>query len=68
MSSDLSAPERRENVKKCFFPLKKAGKGTVLLVDDIYTTGATSNYCSKLLRKMGFEKVYLAVAMIRTND
>lgn len=64
----LSAAQRRENVKKCFFATENKYSGTVLLVDDIYTTGATSNYCAKLLRKMGFEKVYLAISMIRTED
>jgi len=68
MQHTLSAAERRENVKKCYFGTELVGKGTVLLVDDIYTTGATSNYCSRLLKKMGFEKVYLAIALIRTID
>lgn len=64
----LSAAERRENVKKCYFSKDIRGIGSVLLVDDIYTTGATTNHCSRLLRKMGFDEVYLAVAMIRTDD
>lgn len=64
----LNASQRKQNVKKCFFPTDKKGSGTVLLVDDIYTTGATANYCSYLLRKMGFSRVYLAMGFIRTND
>ena len=64
----LNATERRENVKKCYFKTDTPGKGTVLLVDDVYTTGATANYCSRLLHEMGFEKVYLAVALIRADD
>ena len=64
----LSASERKRNVRKCYFPTEKKGSGTVLLVDDIYTTGATANYCSYLLRKMGFDKVYLTTGFIRTND
>lgn len=64
----LSAPARKKNVRKCYFPTDKKGSGTVLLVDDIYTTGATANYCSYLLRKMGFDKVYLTAGFIRTND
>lgn len=62
---NLTAYQRRENVKKCYFKTEFKGEGTVLLVDDIYTTGSTSDYCSKLLLEMGFKKVYLAVAMIR---
>ena len=64
----LSAAQRRENVKKCYFPKDIKGEGTVLLVDDIFTTGATTNHCSRLLRKMGFNEVYIAVAMIRADD
>lgn len=64
----LSLAERRKNVKKCYFKTNAVFDGTVLLVDDIYTSGATANYCSKLLLQMGFSKVYIAIALIRTYE
>ena len=65
----LSREERKRNVRKCYLPGKKTFEGgTVLLVDDVYTTGETANYCSRLLRKMGFDKVYLGIATIRCSE
>ena len=64
----LNAAARRENVKKCFFKTNVQANGTVVLIDDIYTTGSTANYCSKLLLEMGFDSVYVAVATIRCEE
>jgi len=35
---------------------------TVLLVDDVFTTGATAAACSRELVKLGARRVYVAVA------
>jgi ComF family protein len=64
----LNPKERRDNVKGAFFvtdpPLVK-GKH-VLLVDDLYTTGATVKECAKVLRKAGARRVeVLTVARVR---
>lgn len=37
---------------------------TVLLVDDVFTTGSTVNECSKMLIKYGAKKVYVATCTI----
>lgn len=62
--SDLSAGERAENVRKNFRVENKAavsGK-ILLLVDDINTTGATLDECSKTLKAAGAHKVYCLTA------
>ena len=51
--------EREANVKNVF-AVKKANlvKGSsILLIDDVMTTGATVNECSRVLKKAGAEKV-----------
>ena len=57
---DLSASQRLENVKDCFGISPKtdiAGK-TLLLCDDIKTTGATLAECRKVLLSAGAKDVY----------
>lgn len=60
--STLKNQERIENVKDVYHVLRKEkleGK-TVLLVDDIVTTGATVEECSKVLKVNGARKVIVA--------
>ncbi len=58
----LSPHQRRVNVRGAFFvprPEMVAGRH-VLLIDDIYTTGATSRACSLALRRAGAASVWVA--------
>lgn len=59
----LGLTERRVNLKRAFAvtrPREIAG-ATVLLVDDILTTGTTANEAAKVLKKAGAARVVVAV-------
>jgi len=62
---DLNPTERLENVKGVFETkmteacLRRQAKPlSVLLVDDVYTTGATMRECTKILRKNGVKNIW----------
>ena len=56
----LTDEQRMENLKGAFSVDWKSVKGmtSVLLVDDIYTTGSTMDVCAGLLKKAGVKRVY----------
>lgn len=60
--SELSAEERAINIKNAFTISKKYYKivqdKTILLVDDVFTTGNTVNECSRILKACGAKNVY----------
>jgi len=63
--SELDKEKRLKNVKDSFFVIEKQvfSERNVLIVDDVYTTGATINECAKALLDAGSGKVYsLALA------
>ena len=68
----LSTHQRRRNLRGAFFVSEKAAKEIagrdVLLIDDIYTTGATARACSRVLRNAGAARVWVATAARAQRD
>jgi predicted amidophosphoribosyltransferase len=59
--TQLTEEERRKNMRDAF-ALRAAGTvagKSILLVDDVYTSGATVNECSRTLKKHGAKQVYV---------
>lgn len=55
----LSRRERLLNLRGSFAPLGRARCESVLLIDDVYTTGATVRECSSVLKEAGYERVFV---------
>ena len=65
----LDRQHRRKNVRRAFLvrnPRTVSGR-RVILVDDVYTTGATVNECAGVLRAAGASAVYV-VTLARMLD
>lgn len=57
----LKIEERKKNVKKAFAVNPKYGEAfklkNIVLIDDVYTTGATVNECTRVLKQEGAARV-----------
>ncbi len=64
--TDLTRQERERNTKGAFRVMDPEGVvgKNILLVDDVYTTGATINACAKTLKAAGAKEIYFSVAAI----
>lgn len=58
---ELNKRQRADNLKDAFHMSKRAGikDKTILLIDDVCTTGATANECAKKILSAGASKVYV---------
>lgn len=63
---ELGREARRKNLETAFSAGEDAFGGVqrVLLIDDIYTTGSTIEYCTRALKKAGVEKVWFLTLCI----
>ena len=61
--TELDRKERKRNVKNAF-ALKPRNdltdKDRIILIDDVFTTGATLNSCTQVLKDQGFNQVSIA--------
>jgi ComF family protein len=64
----LSKSERQSEIKKQFFIRKEVDLShkTILIVDDVFTTGSTVNTCSELIKSLGASEVY-SLTLFRAN-
>lgn len=62
----LTKREREENIKEAFDvrSFESLNNSTVILVDDVFTTGATMAEAAKTLKKAGVQKVWAMVVAI----
>lgn len=62
----LNAKERAENLKNAFSVQNNilCVDKNILLIDDVFTTGSTSNECSKMLIKAKAKKVYVLTSAV----
>ena len=69
LQKELSAAERQNNLKKALkiahYDVKLK---SIVLIDDIYTTGSTINAAASCLRKAGVANIYCAVIGAAVND
>ncbi|SKC55931.1 ComF family protein [Maledivibacter halophilus] len=66
----LTKEERRKNLEDAFKVAKRNGiiNKNILIIDDIYTTGATINQCSRVLIENGAQNIYAATFATGRND
>ncbi len=57
VQSHLNKKQREKNVKNCFEMLVEPTQSHIVIIDDVVTTGSTTNELAKLLKNSGVKKV-----------
>ena len=62
---ELNAQERQNNLKRAFKIIENDVKlNTIIIIDDIYTTGSTIDALAEIFRQSGVKKVYFATLSV----
>jgi ComF family protein len=66
----LTRPQRRANVRGAFAVVKpaKVKDRSILVVDDVMTTGTTAGECARVLRRAGAKEVFVATVARATKE
>lgn len=64
----LTAEQRKLNVRGAYSAVKSPEGESVLIIDDVFTTGATLNECAKVLKRIYDGRIYTATLTIRDRD
>jgi len=63
----LTRNERKRNLASAF-EVRGTAKGTVIVVDDVYTTGSTMNEIARTLKRAGADRVEVLTVARVAND
>lgn len=64
----LTAAQRKLNVRGAYRVINPPEGKSVLIIDDVFTTGATLNECAKVLRRKFKGRIYTATLTIRDRE
>ena len=66
--SGLTKTQRMLNVRGAFRSTEDVRGKTILLIDDIFTTGSTVDECTRVLKRAGAKEVYVFCLAVRELD
>ena len=64
----LTAAQRKQNVRGAYIAFNRPEGESLLIIDDVFTTGATLNECAKAVRRIYKGRIYTATLSIRDRE